>query len=347
MKLTATAFFALLISQSFAAGTTDVSVLNWNIRRGIGSNGPNSSEQAYLAKTVNYLKPAIWTINELGGNNAGFNPANEQNALVSFISGSITCFGANPVLNKDYYVYVGVNSDGFIGNAIVSKYQLTETQTFNDGLRGLTHANALLPNGASLGIFTEHLKATTNSNNSTSDSQQRQSEAEQTRNNLNNWKLSHPGAPAVMTGDFNLSEDAGEDDNWNAGNIGGTLPNGHIYAPISTIKSAGFLDSKPLSANGDPDTISSGSSNPRTRFDYSLYTNTGGISYVGGTVFNTAAYPLNGRPAGFGFDDSFFASDHLAVLATYRVEAVPEPATMTVLAGSLLILGQRSKRARK
>lgn len=346
MKLFSTAFLAILVVPALA-GTTDVNVLNWNIRRGIGSNGPNAQQQQYLAKTVNFLKPDIWTINELGGNNAGFSPSQSTNALATFISSSVTCFGANPVLNKDYYIYVGVNSDGFIGNAIVSRYALTETTTYNDGLRGVTHANALLPNGQSLGIFTEHMKATTNNANSTSDSQQRQTEAETTRNNLIAWKNAHPNTPAVMTGDFNLSEDPGGDDNWAFGDIGGTLPNGHAYAPISTLKSAGFLDAKPASANGDFDTISSGSSNPRNRFDYNLYSNTGGISKIGGTVFNTAAYPLNNRPAGFGFDDSFLASDHLAVMATYRIEAVPEPATMAILASSLLILGRRTKRSQK
>ena len=345
MKIALATLLATLLLPT-AGLATDVSVLSWNIRRGIGSNSPNSGEQTYLAKTVNYLKPDIWTINELGGNVAGYSAAAEGTALASFVSSNVTIFGTNPVLGADYFLYVGTTNDGFIGNAIVSRYALTDTRSYSDGLRGLVHANAILPDGAQLGIFTEHLKATTNNANSTSDSQQRQTEAETSLGNLNAWKSANPGSAAVLTGDFNLSQDPGEDDNWTAGNVGDPLPNGHVYQPITTLESAGFLDPKPLSANGDPDTISAASgSNPRNRFDYNLYSSFGNVRYLGGQVFNTAAFPFNGRPAGFDFADSQNASDHLPVFATYAVQAVPEPATLGALAlGALTVLRRRGRR---
>ena len=92
----------------------------------------------------------------------------------------------------NFFVYAGFQTDGFIGNAIVSRYALSEQTSYADGLRGLIHANAALPNGASLGIFTEHLKATTNNSQSTSDSQQRQAEANTSKNNLTGWRNGHP-----------------------------------------------------------------------------------------------------------------------------------------------------------
>lgn len=334
---------ASLISSAIA-NPVDINVLTWNIHRAVGSNTPASSQQPYLAKIVNFLQPDIWNINELGGQSAGYNAASEKVALTNFINTSITIFGNNPQEGRDYFVYVGNFSDGFIGNAIVSRYALTDQTSFSDGLRGIAHANAMLPNGAKLGVFTQHLKATTNSNESTNDSQRRQTEAELAASQITNWSSNNPNTPAVMTGDFNLSEDAGQDDNWDFGNIGDSLPNGHLYRPISTIKDSGFLDPIPLSRNGDKDTISSGGSNPRNRFDYNLYSNFGNISYKGGSVFNTASYPIGQTPSGFTFDDSFLASDHLPVLATYSVTSVPEPLSGLALTAGLLGMFRKLKK---
>jgi endonuclease/exonuclease/phosphatase family metal-dependent hydrolase len=334
---------AFLVSSAIAA-PVDVDVLTWNIHRAIGSNSPASSQQPYVAKIINFLQPDIWNINELGGNGPGYNTVAEKAALTNFINSNITIFGNNPQEGRDYFVYVGNFSDGFIGNAIVSRYALTDQASFFDGLRGIIHANAVLPNGATLGVFTQHFKATTNSNQSTSDSQRRQTEAELAVENITNWSVANPDTPAVITGDFNLSEDPGQDDNWDSGNIGDALPNGHLYRPISTLKDSGFLDPIPVSRNGDKDTISSGGSNPRNRFDYNLYSNFGDISYKGGSVFNTAAYPIGQTPSGLTFDDSFLASDHLPVLATYSVDSVPEPLSGFALTAGLLGMFRKLKK---
>src|SRR5919108_6128655 len=60
---------------SLSAQTT-VRVLSYNIHRDIGASDSNISAQPSLAKIVNYLKPDVWTIAELGGNNASFNAIN-------------------------------------------------------------------------------------------------------------------------------------------------------------------------------------------------------------------------------------------------------------------------------
>ena len=48
-----------------------VRLLDYNIHRDIGAADSDIGAQPALAKVVNYLKPDIWTIQELGGN-SGF-----------------------------------------------------------------------------------------------------------------------------------------------------------------------------------------------------------------------------------------------------------------------------------
>ena len=72
--------------------------------------------------------------------------------------------------------------------------------------------------------------ATSNSN-----AQKRQAEADTDVVNLQNGLAAHVRDAAVMAGDWNETEEAGETDNWKTGAIGGTLPNGSAFglaAPI-------------------------------------------------------------------------------------------------------------------
>lgn len=335
MKLRTLSVFTLTLCSLYAiAEGTNVNVLTWNIKQGIGSNNPNSDEQPFIASVVNYLKPDVWNINELGGATSGYYAPSERSALITFVQQNITIFGANPVEGRDFYVYASDIGDGYTGDGIVSCYPLSEALTYSDGLRGMVHANVQLPNGSTLGDFTTHLKATTRSSSSTTDSEKRQSEAEASAANLKTWFSNEPKNAAVLTGDFNLSEDFGESSNWAYGNVGDMLPNGHIYHPISTLKAAGFSDGVPVSNNGNKDTISSTS--PQTRFDYNLYSNQGGISYLGGLVYDSKTYAESLLPPGIHPSTSGYASDHLPVFAEYRVEGVPEPTTMLALGVGVL-----------
>jgi endonuclease/exonuclease/phosphatase family metal-dependent hydrolase len=196
------------IPQDAAAQIVDVRVLDFNIHRDIGAADSNIGSQPELAKIVNYLKPDVWTINELGGNSSGFNRTTAHDLLSSFIRNDLTIFGPAPVEGVNYFLYVGEISDGFITNAIVSRYPLLETQTFSDAgggfnaLRGLELALVDIPGPTDIGLFTTHLKAL-NSNN---DALRRQAEANADKATISTWMSSHTTAAALLTGDFNESE---------------------------------------------------------------------------------------------------------------------------------------------
>ncbi len=330
----------LLPSPASAQGAAQtVKVLQTNIHRDIGGSDSVASAQPSLAKEINYLNPDVWTLQELGGNNVSYNAATAKNDLVSFISQDVTIFGANPQVGVNYFVYLSADNDGYDTTAIVSRYAFSGTQTFSDAgggfsaLRGLAMANVAVPGTNGLAVFTAHLKA----NSSSSEAEQRQAEADADSASVKNWMSAHGTEGVVVTGDFNESEDANDADNWSGGGIGGALPNGETYHPITTLKSAGLADPKPLSAGGKSDTISSaetGSSPLDSRFDYTLY---GGsvLQYLSGTVFDTKQLSSAGQlPAGFVAGDSASASDHLPVLSVFQLAAAPEPG-----GGAVLLLG--------
>jgi endonuclease/exonuclease/phosphatase family metal-dependent hydrolase len=320
---------ALLCFAFDAIGATVVRVLDWNIHRDIGGTDSNVSAQDELAEVVNYLNPDVWTINELGGNSSSFNITTARNQLVSFVQSNLTIFGASPRLGTNFFVYVGTENDGFITNAIVSRYPFLSTQTYSDAgggfsaLRGLTMGFVDLPGTTDLGVFTAHLKASSGATNAN----QRQAEAEADRASIANWLGAHASAAAVMTGDFNESEDPGDTRNAAVTST---------YHPITTLKSAGLADAMPVSIRGDNDTINS--TNPTARFDYVLYT-ANKLSLIGGEIFDTKQYTFNQLSAlnsangtAFVAADSATASDHLPVLAVFSV--IPEPGT-----GALLVIG--------
>ncbi len=326
-----------------------IRVLDYNIHRDLGGTDSNVSAQPALAKVVNYLRPDVWTINELGGNSASFNASFARNDLISFIEDDLTIFGPNPNEGTDFFVYLGTFIDGFLTNAIVSRYPLLETQSFSDAgggfaaLRGLTSALLDLPGPTDLGVFTAHLKAF----NGTADAERRQAEAEADSMHVAKWMDDHPGAAVVLSGDWNETEDAGQAANWSGRRIGDRLPgSGDLYHPITTMKSPGLLDAAPVSIRGDRDTISA--SNPTARFDYILYAPEY-LSLSSGLVFDTRQY-TNGELAALNSAnrtnlvaaDSAIASDHLPVLAVFMV--VPEPSIFALFAMSVLIISARRQR---
>jgi endonuclease/exonuclease/phosphatase family metal-dependent hydrolase len=324
------------IPQDAAAQIVDVRVLDFNIHRDIGAADSNIGSQPELAKIVNYLKPDVWTINELGGNSSGFNRTTAHDLLSSFIRNDLTIFGPAPVEGVNYFLYVGEISDGFITNAIVSRYPLLETQTFSDAgggfnaLRGLELALVDIPGPTDIGLFTTHLKAL-NSNN---DALRRQAEANADKATISTWMSSHTTAAALLTGDFNESEDPEDATNWSGHRIGDPLPGtGEPYRPISTLRSVGLFDAMPVSIRGDNDTIDS--TNPNARFDYLLYSGDK-LNLSSAMLFDTGQYTSGQLAAlnaangtNFIAADSAGASDHLPVIAIFTV---PEPG------GALLII---------
>jgi hypothetical protein len=105
--------------------------------------------------------------------------------------------------------------------------------------------------------------------------------------------------------------------------IGGTLPSGNVYRPITTVRDAGFADGKPASIAGNRDTLDSTS--PDVRFDYVLHT-ASHLTYLSGEVFDTKQHSaaqlaaLNAaNGTSFVAGDSAAASDHLPVLEVFLV----------------------------
>ncbi|MDD5198432.1 MAG: endonuclease/exonuclease/phosphatase family protein [Terrimicrobiaceae bacterium] len=322
---------------------TTFSVLQTNIHRDIGGSDSNVSAQPYLAQQINMLHPDVWTLQELGGNSAGYNATTAYNDLVGFIQSGLTIFGANPKLNLNFYVYLGSIDDGFDTTAIVSRYPILSAQTFSDAgggygsLRGLAMTTIDIPGTTNLDVFTAHLKAS----GSSADAARRMAEADADRASIAGWIANHPADAVIATGDWNETIEAGESANWSGHSLGDPvqLASGitESYNPVAKIKSAGLTDPRPVSIRGDVDTISS--NNPNARFDYVMYGSR--LQYAGGQVFDTGQYTANQlavlnvlHGTTLTASTSASASDYLAVFETFQV--VPEPGTLALLGTALL-----------
>jgi len=330
---------------------TSVRILDYNIHRDIGGSDSNTGSQLSLAKVVNYLHPDVWTINELGGNSTAFNAITAHDLLVSFIRADLTFFGPNPQEGRDFYVYVGAINDGFIANAIVSRYPMLSSQTYSDAgggspaLRGMAQAVVDLPGtNVDLAAFTAHLKAS----NASSDAAKRQAEAHADAANVSAWMSSHSGGAVVMTGDWNEDLEIGATANWTGHKIGDSLPTtGEAYEPATLMLSPGLTDANPLSVRGNHNTIDSTS--PNSRFDYLGYAGPA-FALQGAMVFDTKQYTtselaaLNAAfGAGFVAGDSANASDHLPVFAVFQV--IPEAGNASLLLVGMGLVGLRRGRS--
>jgi hypothetical protein len=107
------------------------------------------------------------------------------------------------------------------------------------------------------------------------------------------------------------------------GVIGGMLPSGHIYHPITTVRDVGFADAAPASIAGNRDTLDSTS--PDVRFDYVLHT-ASHLTFLSGEVFDTKQHSpaqlaaLNAaNGTNFVAGDCASASDHLPVIEVLLV----------------------------
>ena len=170
---------AFFLGNIAAPAAIVVRVLDYNIHRDIGAPDSERAAQPALAKIVNYLNPDVWTINELGGSSS-FSSTFARADLIAFVRNELTVFGPNPREGVDFFVYVGALNDGFITNAIVSRFPFLTTLTYSDAgggfaaLRGLAMGLVDLPGANDLGVFTAHLKAF----NATADAERRQAEAD-------------------------------------------------------------------------------------------------------------------------------------------------------------------------
>lgn len=336
--------FTLWLLLTFVSWAVDLSVMTWNINRAVGANNPNSANQPYVAKIANHLKPDIWILHEVGGNTSGWNVTNQRNALITFVNTNLNYFGASPIVNRDYYIYVNTRSDGWISSAIISRYSFTEVNDVSMGApnRGFTMATINVPGTNGVGVFGAHFKA----GGYVEDAQKRQTNAEMSRNAVNQWRRQHRQSAYLYGADFNDNEDPDLNSIYD---IGEALPDGRIYQPISTVRSTRLLDTQPLDAMGGKRTykISSRNSDLRSRFDQLLYSapeqGRDQINVVSSLLFNTRRFPAGQLPIGFEITDSENASDHAPVFARFRIrtnlrggfgdagDAVPEPSTLVQL----------------
>ena len=327
------------------AGATEVRILSWNIKRAVGVNSPNDAQQPYLAKIMNHLRPDILILQEVGGNTrTSWNAFAQENALDSFIRNNLTFFGENPQRNRDYYIYVNRLSDGWISNAVISRYPFRNITDVGIGSpnRGLTMGVIDVPGTNGLGVFGAHFAA----GGTNADAVQRQTNAENTRNRVRDWRIRNRRSAYVLGGDLNENEDP---DLTATFPIGGTLPDGRIYAPISTVQSARLRDTVPVDGFGGKRTyqVSSRNSDLRRRLDYIMVSPTelgrDRINVLEATIFNTRRFPSGRLPAGFDITDSENASDHAALFVRLRIDQwrsygsggggywVPEPSSMLAL----------------
>jgi endonuclease/exonuclease/phosphatase family metal-dependent hydrolase len=324
------------------ATAQEISLMTWNIDRaiGAGTNIDNSGALA-VARIVEFLQPDVLFLNEVlsRSNNIFQSTATVNEQLRNWVIANVPYLGTGT-----FYSIVATNSDGFIRNAIVSRYPLVSVTNYNDGLRGLLSATVDIPGTTNdLGVFLAHLKAF----GDLTSSSQRQAQANFDANIIRNW-LASTNLAAVFAGDFN--EDEGNPQFPLNSNVGVGL-----YAPISTNLSAGLFNFNPFDTNapGSNQTISIRGALTR-RFDYIL-PSTGRYASIEGFVFNSFTwFDLGLLPPWLNRDDSETASDHLAVFAKMNLgpleslQAIPEPSILFLfLAGGAIIIGYNRAQKRR
>ncbi|MDW8107290.1 MAG: endonuclease/exonuclease/phosphatase family protein [Armatimonadota bacterium] len=333
--------FGLFVSLALA---TEVRIVSWNIARAVGVNNPQSDRVPFVARTLNYLRPDIIVLQEVGGDTrTSWNAFAQEAALDNFVRNNLTYLGTNPQRNRDYYLYVNRLSDGWISNAIISRYPFRNITDVSIGApnRGLTIGLIDVPGTNGLGVFGAHF----DSGGDDGSSARRQTNAENTRNQVRNWRARNRNSAYVLGGDLNENEDP---DLSPVRAINSTLPDGRLYAPISTVMSARLRDPVPVDALGGKRTwrVADTNSALRHRFDYLLVSPTefgrDRIVVLEASLFNTRRFPAGQLPPGFTITDSQNASDHTAVFLHVRIDMwqslpggggywVPEPSTLLIL----------------
>lgn len=327
-----------------AADATELRILSWNIARAVGANDPRSAQAPYVAKTINYLRPDIILLQEVGGDTrTSWNALAQENALDQFVRDNLSYLGTNPQRNRDYYLYVNRLGDGWISNAIISRYPFRTITDVSIGApgRGLTIGLIDVPGTNGVGVFGAHF----DSGGDDGSSARRQTNAENTRNQVRNWRVRNPRSAYLLGGDLNENE---APDLTPVRPINSPLPDGRLYAPISTVMSARFRDPMPVDGLGGKRTwrVADTNSALRNRYDYLLVSPTelgrDRVNVLQATIFNTRRFPSGQLPPGFAITDSQNASDHAAIFLRIRIDMwrstpgggghwVPEPGTLLMV----------------
>lgn len=280
-----------------SAPAVQIKVMTYNIHQEVGqSAGYDSFNAERIGRIVNFYKPDVFTINELQGNN----PINAAVNLKNWINNYLTYLG------NTYYTYIGTYTDGYILDAIVSKYPISDAKSESVAPRGLVSALIDLPGSVDVRVYTTHLKAMGDATSAKT----RQAGANRTAYDISTWSSipANSSIPYILMGDMNEDEDNPQ-----------SPPISTSYCPITTLKSAYLNDLMPDNMYGSTKTISS--SNPTSRFDYILYS--WQLKPVLGAgnclVVDTNQMYLHQQLISPLTKYDSAASDHLCVLGTFDV----------------------------
>src|ERR1043166_4124365 len=217
----------------------DVRVLQYNVKKAIGTFELNTNEQARaVGRIVNYVQPDILLLNEI---QRTLVPANEH-ALIDWVTNNLPYMGTQP--GSNFFVAVSDQTDNFSRNAAISVYPIQYETTFDDGLRGLHSFEVQLSGTNRLHVFHAHFKSGNTTNSTPTDAQKRQANAQFAADTISAWAASN-SIPYVFAGDCNVDEDYSQ------------TPIDENYHPITTLFTAGLAVFGPTDLIGYSKTISS------------------------------------------------------------------------------------------
>ncbi len=302
------------------APAATIKVMTYNIHKAVGANVGYSTEAAQAcARIVNYYEPDVLIINELEGSST----TGATNSLKLWCSNYLPYLGTI----TDSKIYVSPISDGYIRNAIVSKYPIINRISYPMPPRDLLVGTIDIPGDPNVRVFGAHFKAGTSCTT-------RQSNAAFTRDTILDWSysLSNADIPYLACGDFNEDE---------------TNPICTItssYHPISTVLEAYLSDYTPTDGYGSAKTWSS--SSPSVRFDYILPSwhlkarPTQNPSVKDNSIIcrTTTWFTRGVLPPGLYRYDCIDASDHLAVLGTFDILDTTVKAIRSAANGDLVFV---------
>jgi PKD repeat protein/endonuclease/exonuclease/phosphatase family metal-dependent hydrolase len=290
------------VSYPLGINAQEVRVMQWNVERGLGrlSNNTNAQAEA-IARVVNYNQPDILLFNEVDCSN-GLSAAQNEAALIDWVTNNVAYLGAQAGVT--FYVKASSSSDGFIRNAVVSRYPIFVEGTYTSAnmIRGLHAFRVQLQGTNVLQVFHAHFECC----NASSDCTHRQANAQFASSTIRAWAATN-SLPYIFAGDWNEDES----------NPQCTLT--ATYAPITMVRTNGNLvEFKPGDLDANSKTISTPF--PTRRFDYCL-AGTNRLSAVSGFVFNSVNWVVfglytNASPQNLA-DDSTTSSDHCCVLVDY------------------------------
>jgi endonuclease/exonuclease/phosphatase family metal-dependent hydrolase len=279
-----------------------VSLLTYNVKGNGATNwSTNAAQVQAIARQLQYLQPDVITFNEI--------PFDLRYEMTNFIAAFL----------PNYNLAVSSGTDGSIVSAIASRYPITRSSKWLDGIDlrsfGYSNANNALDNftrdlfeaqiavpgfARPLHVFTTHLKATSSSEEYADNAAKRAAEATAITNFLaTNIFAQYPYDLYVLTGDMNAN-DTNE------------LCIQKLLSPPTGLTMTG--PKNPVT--GSINTYSTTTANPSSRLDYifpgpMLYSN-----IKTSQVFRTDR--LTPLPPNLNSNDCKVASDHLPVLMVFN-----------------------------